>query len=221
LTKDTNTSTLTLSGSNSYGGLTTVSKGTLLFDGNSSGATGTATVASGATIGGTGSYGGALNVSGTLSPGDSSIESLKTGALTMASGSTFRLEVGTSSAQGADLLAANGALSLTSVTLDLTGATTGLSSASWNPGDKITLISYTGTAITSGFTNFANGGIYTYGSNQWLFNYNDTVKGSNFAPDATGTSFITMTVVPEPGTAVALLGGTTMLLGLRRRRSKA
>jgi hypothetical protein len=50
-----------------------------------------------------------------------------------------------------------------------------------------------------------------------LFNYNDTVAGSNFTGDITGASnYITLTAVPEPNVA-ALLGSLGTLLLLRRR----
>ncbi|MFN9916365.1 MAG: autotransporter-associated beta strand repeat-containing protein, partial [Pirellulaceae bacterium] len=49
--------TVILSGTNSYTGATTVSAGTLVIDGNQSSATGAMTVASGATLGGSGTVG--------------------------------------------------------------------------------------------------------------------------------------------------------------------
>lgn len=51
---------LTLSGINTYKGLTKVTNGTLLITGNSSGVTGAATVSTGSTFGGTGSIGGSV-----------------------------------------------------------------------------------------------------------------------------------------------------------------
>jgi len=61
-----------LSGANTYGGATTVSEGTLLINGDQSGATGTVTVASAATLGGDGRIGGAVTLEsgGTLKPAD-------------------------------------------------------------------------------------------------------------------------------------------------------
>ncbi len=56
------TGTLTLTGANSYSGATVVSNGTLRIDGDSSGATGTLTVESGALLGGSGSYGGSITL---------------------------------------------------------------------------------------------------------------------------------------------------------------
>ena len=111
-------------------------------------------------------------------------------------------------------MAVSGTLSLTGVTLDLSGADL---AGVWQLGDKLTLISYTGGDITSGFTGYDDESIYTFGANQWRFDYNDGVAGDNFASDAaSGTSFVTMTVVPEPG--AALLGSFGLLALLRRRR---
>ena len=54
--------TLTLTGANTYTGATTVTAGTLLINGPQTAATGGISVASGATLGGTGTTGGAVTV---------------------------------------------------------------------------------------------------------------------------------------------------------------
>ncbi len=51
-----------LAGANSYSGATSIQSGTLRIDGDSSGATGALTVASGAFLGGSGSYGGSITL---------------------------------------------------------------------------------------------------------------------------------------------------------------
>lgn len=222
ITNGTGTTALTKSGngtwtlanaSNTYTGATIVSAGTLLVSGSLGN---TAVSVTGGTLGGPGSITGTVSVSGTgsLSAG-SSIESLATGALTMSSGSTMVYEASNNSSTGADLVAVGGTLTLTGVTLDLTGSN--LASGVWGMNDKITLISYLGGGITSGFTGFADDTTYTFGSNQWLFDYDDTSAGANYLSDASGgTSFVTMTVIPEP--TVAVLSGFGLLALLRRRR---
>ncbi|WP_404924865.1 autotransporter-associated beta strand repeat-containing protein [Mesorhizobium sp. ORM16] len=66
------TGTTTLTGNNTYAGATNVTAGTLLVDGNQSGATGPTNVSASGTLGGTGIIGGSVTVAdgGTLSPGD-------------------------------------------------------------------------------------------------------------------------------------------------------
>jgi hypothetical protein len=213
------TGKLILANTNTYNGATSVNAGTLLVNGSTN-ATSTVAVSVGATLGGTGTISGAVNVSGVLSPG-ASIESLATGALTMASGSTFVYEVANDTPTGADMLGVNGALSLTNVNLSFdlaTIATLSLPDTTWTVGDKLTLISYGGTAITSGFVGYTDDTNYTFGSNVWTFNYNDTSAGANFASDLTGLNRITLTAftVPEPSTA--LLTALGVLALLRRRR---
>lgn len=212
--------TWTFSNTNTYTGATLVSAGTLLVNGSLAN---TAVSVNGGTLGGTGTITGTVAVasSATLSPG-ASIQSLGTGALSMASSSIFAYEAADASLTGADLVAVNGTLSLTGVTLSLDAATlAALAAGSWLGGEKLTLISYldAGSGITSGFTGYVDDASYFFGSNEWRFNYNDTLAGNNYSTDATSSGqnrFVTLTLVPEP--SAALLGGIGLLGLLRRRR---
>ncbi len=214
--------TLTLTGTSTYTGATTVSAGSLLVNGALGNTA--VTVSGSATLGGTGSIAGTVSIggTGTLSAG-ASIQSLSSGSLSMTSGTTFAYEVLNNGSTGADLMAVDGTLSLASVTLGLDSTSlTALASGSFLTNDKITLISYEyngSTEVTSGFTGYTDDTDYTFGLNQWHFDYNDLVAGGNFATDAVAGGqdrFVTMTLVPEPSTA--LLGGLGVLALLRRRR---
>jgi autotransporter-associated beta strand protein len=212
-------STLTITGnSNNYTGATTVSGGKLVINGNISTSTLT-TVSNGATLGGNGEV-GALTVAsgGTLAPGNS-IESLGAGNVSFEANSTFAYELNSAILDG-DLLHSTG-------TLDITpGAILTLAqeaSGSLAIGSKLTLISYfggwTGAELFTYLGSTLNdGAVFTLGSNDWQFDYDDLSGGSNFTADQSGaTRFVTMTVIPEPSVLV-LLGGFGVLGLLRRRR---
>jgi len=212
---------LTLSGNNTYTGNTNVSGGTLRINGANSG-NGAVNVDSGATLGGSGSVIGGINVSGVLAPGanSNSIESFRGGALSFGSTSTYAYQLQTLGLTG-DLAHSTSELNIaTGAILSLTDIST---STVRSNGDKLTLISYMG-AWNGGLFSYnsntlANGSEITLGANKWMFKYDDIGAGSNFGSDTTGANrFVTMTVVPEPSVAV-LLGGICTMLMLRRRRA--
>lgn len=93
---------LTLSGNNTYTGVTTVSSGTLVVNGDQSASTGAITVDTGATLRGVGTLGGAATVHGTLAPGTASTTGILSskGDLTLASDATLRLRVRASGRDG-------------------------------------------------------------------------------------------------------------------------
>ncbi len=213
--------TTTLNAANSYTGTTTVSAGTLLIDGTNSGS-GAVDVGASGTLGGIGTIAGGVNVTGVLSPG-ASIESLATGTVAFISGSKLIYELQDTSAVGADLVDITGNLSLAgTVTLDLVK----LGAGAWSVGNKLTLLSYTGSITANSYFNFVDGGdgkltddeTFSFDGSQWVFDYNDLVAGSNYSSEASGT-FVTMTVIPEPTSAILLSGFGVLALFRRRRNS--
>jgi hypothetical protein len=86
---------LSLTGTNTYTGATTISAGTLAINGNNSAATGAVTVASGATLAGSGTVGGATTVQSgaTHAPGNSPGLQTFNDGLTYATGSTFEWDL--------------------------------------------------------------------------------------------------------------------------------
>jgi len=161
---------LTLSGSNTYTGATTVSAGTLLVTG-ALGGTSALSVASGATLGGTGSIFAVsssntvtVDSGGTLAPGltGNGVGQLTVnGNLTLQSGSTFAVDIaGATMGSGYDAVAVNGTVTLGSATLSV--------NHSYTPGnaDAYRIISNDGSDAVSGtFSGLAEGGSLTAGGN--------------------------------------------------------
>ncbi|ARS26810.1 autotransporter-associated beta strand repeat-containing protein [Sphingomonas sp. KC8] len=142
---------LTLSGNNSYAGATNVNAGTLRINGDQSAATGLVTVASGATLGGSGTIGGSVNVlnGGILAPGNSPGTLNINGGLSLASGSVLNFEFGEAGIVGGALndLVNVGA----NLTLDGTINVTG-SSGGYFGGGIYRVFNYGGTLIDNGLT---------------------------------------------------------------------
>jgi fibronectin-binding autotransporter adhesin len=95
-----------LTGANSYAGATDVTSGTLLINGDQSGATALTSVASGATLGGVGTIGGNVTVAdgGTLAPGAGGAGALTiNGALSLAANSKLAYDFGAANAAGSPL----------------------------------------------------------------------------------------------------------------------
>jgi len=213
--------TLTLTGANTYTGATTVSAGVLAINGSL--ANTSTTVGNTGTLRGNGSIGGSVTVQngGTIASGNS-IDSLATGALSLEASATFAYEINkdAAAAVAGDLTAVTGNLTLDLGNAALLTIVDG-GGGSWNIGEKLTLISYTGS-WNGGLFNYsgtlADDSTFNFSDMEWLFNYNDTSAGSNYISELTGSSFVTMTAIPEPNVA-ALLSGLGTLTLLRRRSS--
>jgi autotransporter-associated beta strand protein len=205
LTKTTG-GTVTLTGVNTYTGATAVNQGKLVINGNISTSVLT-TVATGATLGGTGTV-GVLTVNGILAPGNSIGTMTATGDVTWNDNDAWGFELGTSAST---LSLANSGLS----TQDLLNITGGGSDFLKGSGSSFTF-------------DFANGGAVGYyklvdwaGTTTFVggdFVATNLLSGltGTFIVDS-GTSALYLNVVPEPNVA-ALIGGFGILGLLRRRR---
>jgi autotransporter-associated beta strand protein len=182
--------TLTLAAAtNGYSGATSVTAGTLIVNGNIS--TSVTTVASTATLAGTGTV-GAASVNGTLTPGDGGIESLNFTSLTLSNTSSSQFEINTAG-DAADLAIASaamffdGALTVTNIGAALANGDV-FNLFDWSSAsgtfDSVSLPSLTGDLT------WDQSQLYTSG---------------------------TITVIPEP--SAALLGGLGLLVLLRRKRA--
>ena len=190
--------TLTLTNANTYDGATSVNGGTLLINGNQSGAVGNVTVATGGTLGGIGIVGGAttVNSGGTLSPGSSPGTLTINNNLTLNNGSTYIFE-------GNDLIDVNG-------TLDLNDNWTLSLRAGLADGGSITIFTYDSLAATPDL-------VPTFDVTNLGFTPTDTLT---LSIDGNSIVLNGISVIPEPGTTVLLgLGlGLVLFRQLRRRR---
>jgi autotransporter-associated beta strand protein len=141
-------------GNNTYGGVTTVSNGTLWVNNTSGSGTGTnrVSVLTGATLGGVGMITGPVSVasSAALAPGTNSVGTLTVGSLTLSSNATFAVRLGGTAVISYDRCV------VTKGTIDLTNAKLSVAFANGflpAPSDTFTIIrNVPGSAVTGRFT---------------------------------------------------------------------
>lgn len=156
----TGTGTQTLTGSSSYTGSTTVSAGTLLVNGSAS--TSTITVASGATLGGTGTVGNvSVAVGGKLSPGTVGVGTLTGGNINNAG--TLAIDI--ASAGNADRLNATGSVTLS-------GPLEVVASPGIATGTSFTIVNKTsGGAVGGTFAGKPQGSQFVASGYKWVISY--------------------------------------------------
>lgn len=163
-----------VSGTNSYSGTTAVNAGTLWVNGIHSGVS-TYTIATGATLGGTGSIASAVEVNGTLAPG-ASIGDLTTRSLDFGNNSTLAIEIDTSTGT-ADRVIVTGDVHTGGNKVNLTLTDLGANVPLAND-TKLTLVTYSGVWDDTDIVHFNNapvpdGATISLGANSFTVDYND------------------------------------------------
>jgi fibronectin-binding autotransporter adhesin len=206
------TGTLILSQTNTYTGATTVSVGTLLVNGSIASSSLT-TVASGATIGGSGTI-GALTVSsgGFINPGNSPDILTVVGDYTQAGLYTAEITGLTAGATGHDQIGVTGAVDITGGSL-----TAMFSAGSYTAGDLIFILLNDSTdAITGTYASLADGAkVTSHDGLDWTISYFADSGTTSFTG---GNDIALLAVAPIPEPRAALLACLGVLLLLRRRR---
>ena len=208
--------TLTLTGTNTYTGATTVNAGSLYVNGFTAAGSAVTVSNSGTTLGGNGTIGGTVSVGSgaNFSPGPSGVGStgiVHTGALTLSSGSNYNV----------DLINANAGTGYDQViapSLALAGANLVLSVGTLSAGQQFVIADNTGSSAVSGtFNGLGEGSTFTQGGDaftiSYLFNADSGATGNDV--------LLTVTAVPEPATwAIGALVLGALLLAHRARLTR-
>ncbi len=241
----TGINTLTLTAANTYTGDTRINGGTLALTGTGaianssaiivgasttfdvSGVTGGFALGTNQTLSGPGSVNGAMDVSGTLSPG-SSPGTLTTGSQTWLNGGDYNWQILDASGTAGshyDTVAITGTLDLTELTaggfnINLWSLASTGPDVSGNALNFLTTNNYSWTLASagSGILGFdAANFILNIGSNNGTAGFSNNLGGGMFSVSQSGNNLLlNFTAVPEPSSA--LLGGLGLLALLRRRR---
>lgn len=202
------TGTLTLTGTSTYTGPTSVGGGKLLVNGSitsavsvNAGTFGGTGSSSGAVTVGTGSGAGAVFVAGTgLAVGTFTTAN----TLTLNQDATYSLVFDSALGTFSQVVAANVALGNAALSL------TDLGGAALNAGQTFTIVDNTGaTSVTGQFLGLAEGAEVVSGLNRFQISY--------LGGTGNDITLTTLAPIPEPAAGALLLGGSFLLLVLRRR----
>jgi autotransporter-associated beta strand protein len=217
--------TLTLSGTNTYTGSTTVNAGTLLINGNQTAANGSYTVNNGATLGGSGTIGGSVTVNsgGILSPGNSPGILTVNNVVALQNGAQFLVEMqGTTAGSGYDQLQISSLTASFSLngSVNLVGDRLGSFAAPFL--SSYVILRNTNNVLGTGtFAGLADGSFFDLDGQVFQIRYNvpntynvDPQLGITWAGDNGFGNYgggdnggnIVIAAVPEPSTWVLMLG---------------
>jgi len=209
--------TLTLTGSNSYTGNTTVNVGTLLINGSTVGDS-AFSVSSGATLGGSGTIGGTVTVGsgGTLAPGNSPGNLTVNNSVTISDNATMSIEI-----NGATVGSQYDRITMTTGTFSLTGTNNLALSPGYTPAldtffflvdnQGINAISGVFERLNGVTTDLSQGAAFFVSGQQFRISYEADLTNGTFLLG----NDIVLQAIPEPSTWLLLTAVLTSIVILR------